>query len=111
MALMTGLGRLIGHTLAVFGFDRVGESFLGVSGFLAFSVILGLCVATAAWRLFGLAAHLPDKVVAWIGAHVHHYAEVEESRRISSGYGAAGDLSTKMIEPISKMGSGGNKRP
>jgi conjugal transfer/type IV secretion protein DotA/TraY len=109
MALMTGLGRVIGHMLAVFGFDRVGESFLGVSGFLAFSVIMGLCVVTAAWRLFGLAAHLPERAVSWIGAHVGGHAEVEEARRIQSGYGAAGTVSTKMIEPAAKLG--GKSKP
>jgi hypothetical protein len=64
---------------------------------------MGLCVVTAAWRLFGLAAHLPDKVVTWIGAHVAHYGEVEEGRRIASGYGAAGSLGTRMIEPAAKV--------
>jgi conjugal transfer/type IV secretion protein DotA/TraY len=104
MGLMTGLGRVVGHMLAVFGFDRLGESFLGVSGFLAFSVILGLGVVAAAWRLFGLASHLPEKVVTWIGAHVGHYGEVEESRRTQGGYSAAGALSTKMIEPVGRGG-------
>jgi hypothetical protein len=42
MTMMSAIGRMTGHIFSVFGFDRLGESFLGVAGFLAFAVILGL---------------------------------------------------------------------
>ncbi|MDR3134920.1 MAG: DotA/TraY family protein [Deltaproteobacteria bacterium] len=100
MALLNGIGRMVGQVFSVFGFDRLGESFLGISGFLAFAVIVGLCAVTATWKLFGLSSHLPDRVMAWIGGGGGGYGEIEDARRSQAGYQAAGGLGTKMLEPI-----------
>jgi hypothetical protein len=100
MALLNGIGRVVGHVFSVFGFDRLGESFLGVSGFLAFAVILGLCAITAAWKLFGLASHLPDRVMAWIGGPGGSQGEIEDARRHQGGYRTAGHVGTKALEPL-----------
>ncbi|MDR1657727.1 MAG: DotA/TraY family protein [Deltaproteobacteria bacterium] len=99
MALMTGTGRVVGYIFAVFGFDRLGESFLGLSGFMAFSIILGLAVVAAAWKLFGLISHLPERVMAWIGTHAQHFSEVEDVRRNQGEYAQAGGLSSRMLNP------------
>ncbi|MDR2443503.1 MAG: DotA/TraY family protein [Deltaproteobacteria bacterium] len=100
MALMNGAGRVVGHIFAVFGFSRLGESFLGISGFLAFAVILGLAVVAAAWRIFSLVTHLPEKVLVWIGAHVQHFSEVDEARRAQGGYASAGSLAGRMLSRV-----------
>jgi conjugal transfer/type IV secretion protein DotA/TraY len=100
MALLNGIGRVVGEIFSIFGFDRLGESFLGISGFLAFAVILGLCAVTATWKLFSLSVNLPDRVMAWIGGQSGSQGEVEEARRNQGGYQAAGSLATKIIEPM-----------
>jgi hypothetical protein len=106
MGLLNGVGRIVGRVFSVFGFARLGESFLGVSGFLAFAVILGLCSIMACWRLFALAGSLPDRVMGWIGAGARGGgAEEEEARRHQTGYAAAGGVATKMID------SAANPRP
>ncbi|MDR2302190.1 MAG: DotA/TraY family protein [Deltaproteobacteria bacterium] len=109
MALLNGIGRVVGNIFSVFGFDRLGESFLGISGFLAFAVILGLCAITATWKLFGLAAHLPERVMTWIGGHGGSYGEIEDARRSQGGYQAAGSLGTRILEPIALKKDGGGK--
>jgi conjugal transfer/type IV secretion protein DotA/TraY len=111
MTLLNGIGRVIGHIFSVFGFDRLGESFLGVSGFLAFAVILGLCALTAVWKLFGLVVTLPDKVMAWIGGGGGSYGEIEEARRHQAGYQVAGSVGTKVLEPLAARKSGGSGGP
>jgi hypothetical protein len=112
MALLSGLGRVTGHVFSVFGFDRLGEGFLGVSGFLAFAVILGTCAISAAWRLFGLAAGLPDRVLAWVGgAPGAPGGEAEEARRGQAGFQAAGGLGSRMLEPLALGREGPPRRP
>ncbi|MDR2353567.1 MAG: DotA/TraY family protein [Deltaproteobacteria bacterium] len=100
MALLNGVGRVIGHIFGAFGFAFLGESFLGVSGFMAFSVILGISVVTATWKLFGLMSHLPDRVINWIGEHIHSLGEREEARSFNANYREAGTISTRMINPV-----------
>jgi conjugal transfer/type IV secretion protein DotA/TraY len=100
MGLLNGLGRVIGHVFSVFGFAFLEESFLGVSGFMAFSVILGAVTVTAVWKLFGMMAKLPDRVVSWIGAQIGPGGETGDGRVASSSYREAGALSTRMADPV-----------
>jgi conjugal transfer/type IV secretion protein DotA/TraY len=102
MALLNGLGRVIGLAFSAFGFDYLSEGFLGISGFMAFAVILGIVVVTAAWKLFGLIGHLPDKVVGWIGASMHSFDERGEARQQAGSYREAGNLSSRMLDPVAK---------
>jgi hypothetical protein len=109
MALLNGLGRIIGHVFSVFGFDFLEGSFLGISGFMAFSVILGIVIVTAAWKLFGLCVYLPDKVVSWIGGIERNLGEREDARIGESGFKGAGGVSTRMLEPLKGTGKGAAK--
>jgi hypothetical protein len=104
MALMNGLGRVTGRVFSVFGFAFLQESFLGASGFMAFSVILGAVTVTAVWKLFGLMCSLPDRVVAWIGARIGPGGESGDARAVSGGYREAGELSTRMLGPVAAGG-------
>ncbi|MDR1080585.1 MAG: DotA/TraY family protein [Deltaproteobacteria bacterium] len=104
MALLNGLGHVIGRVFSVFGFAFLEESFLGVSGFMAFSVILGAVTVTAVWKLFGLSVSLPDRVVSWIGAQIGPGGEAREAREVSGGYREAGELSTRMLGPVRTAG-------
>jgi conjugal transfer/type IV secretion protein DotA/TraY len=104
MALLTSVGRVIGHVFSVFGFGFLSEGFLGVSGFLAFSVILGAVVVTAVWKLFGLMGTLPERVIGWIGGHVPGIGEHSDAMRSQAEYGAAGALSTQALNPITRPG-------
>jgi conjugal transfer/type IV secretion protein DotA/TraY len=111
MALLNGLGRAVGRVFSVFGFAFLEESFLGVSGFLAFAVILGAVTVTAVWRLFGLMAHLPDRVTGWIGSQIHPAGERGDGREAAGGYREAGALATRMIEPLRGGASPARKDP
>jgi hypothetical protein len=111
MALLSGLGRVTGSVFSAFGFARLGEGFLGVSGFLAFSVILGSCAIGAAWKLFGLAAGLPDRVLSWVGAGGGGGGEAEEARRGQASFQAAGSLGTRMLEPLALRREGSPRPP
>ncbi|MDR1166076.1 MAG: DotA/TraY family protein [Deltaproteobacteria bacterium] len=103
MALLNGVGRAIGGVFAAFGFSFLSESFLGVSGFLAFAAILGICVVTATWKLFGLMSHLPNRVVNWIGERIHPVGEKEDARSMGASYREAGALSTRAINPVTRV--------
>ncbi|MDR1037387.1 MAG: DotA/TraY family protein [Deltaproteobacteria bacterium] len=100
MALVNGLGRVVGRVFSVFGFAFLEESFLGVSGFLAFAVILGAVTVTAVWKLFGLMCRLPDRVTAWIGSQVGPGGEDAEGKESSGSYREAGVLATRMADPL-----------
>ncbi|MDR3155063.1 MAG: DotA/TraY family protein [Deltaproteobacteria bacterium] len=100
MALLNGLGRVIGRVFSVFGFAFLEESFLGASGFLAFAVILGAVTVTAVWKLFGLMSGLPDRVVGWIGGRLEHTGEQSDGRESAGSYREAGTLATRMLEPV-----------
>jgi conjugal transfer/type IV secretion protein DotA/TraY len=102
MALVTAVGRIIGFVFSVFGFAFLTETFAGISGFMAFSVILGAVVVTAVWKLFGLMSSLPDRVVSWIGGHVPAQNEKSEAARAQGEYGAAGAVSTQALAPLTK---------
>jgi conjugal transfer/type IV secretion protein DotA/TraY len=97
MTLLTAVGRIIGSVFSVFGFSYLSETFLGVSGFMAFSVITGAVVVTAVWKLFGLMSSLPDRAVSWIGAHIPHQGEGSQAQRSQGEYGAAGAVSTQAL--------------
>jgi hypothetical protein len=102
MALITSVGRIIGYVFSVFGFAYLSESFLGISGFMAFSVILGAVVVTAVWKIFGLMGTLPDRVVSWIGGHVPGQNERGEAARSQVEYGQAGAVSTQALNHLTK---------
>jgi conjugal transfer/type IV secretion protein DotA/TraY len=102
MTLMGAVGQMAGHIFSVFGFGRLGESFLGLAGFLAFAVILGLAVVAAAWKLFGLAIQLPDKVLSWIGQHMERFGEVHEAHSQQGSFTTAGGVGRRFIEPLIK---------
>jgi hypothetical protein len=101
MALLEGLGRVIGQIFSVFGFAVLEESFLGISGFMAFAVILGLIVITAVWKLFGLVNYFPERILSWIGESGQHFGEKEEARAVSVNYKEAGSVSTRILNPLS----------
>ncbi|MDR0620763.1 MAG: DotA/TraY family protein [Deltaproteobacteria bacterium] len=100
MALLNGIGRMVGHVFSVFGFDRLGETFIGPMGFVAFSAILGLCAMTAAWKLFGLVSRLPDRVMVWIGGGGDHHGEIEDAKRVQAGTLTASNFALKAIGPL-----------
>ncbi|MDR2198122.1 MAG: DotA/TraY family protein [Deltaproteobacteria bacterium] len=102
MGLITTVGRVIGHVFSVFGFARLSESFLGISGFMAFSVILGAVVVTAVWKIFGLMNSLPDRVMNWIGGHIPDQGDRSEARRAQGEYALAGSLSTQALNPLTR---------
>jgi conjugal transfer/type IV secretion protein DotA/TraY len=109
MCLLESLGRVLGHVFAVFGFAFLEQSFLGISGFLAFSVILGIAVISATWKLFGLMGHLPDRILNWIGESIQSFSEREEARGANLSYKEAGVLSTRMLNPVTREVKARNK--
>ncbi|MDR2349989.1 MAG: DotA/TraY family protein [Deltaproteobacteria bacterium] len=102
MALVNVFGRTIGQIFSVFGFGFLGETFLGISGFLAFAAILGIVTVTAVWKLFGLMSHLPDKVVNWIGGSIHGLGETGDAQSAKSSYREVGTVTTRMLDPVAK---------
>ncbi|MDR1546187.1 MAG: DotA/TraY family protein [Deltaproteobacteria bacterium] len=107
LSLLGAFGRAIGGIFSVFGFAALGDSFLGLSGFLAFALVLGLSVSAAAWKLFGLAVHLPERVMVWVGQRFSRAEEIEEARRVQVGFLSAGAPAGRLVRPA----AGGGHRP
>jgi hypothetical protein len=99
MAILNLLGRLGGQMLTILGDEVFQSSFLGVSGFLALSAILGIVTVTAAYKLFGLSAHLPDRVVGWIGQESHHLGEPADTHKAHGQYATVAAVGTSALKP------------
>lgn len=97
MALMNLLGRLGGQMLSVLGEEILKDSFSGVSGFLALAAISGITAVTAAYKLFGLSAHLPDRVAGWLGQESRHLGEPGDAQKAHSHYAAAAAAGTGAV--------------
>jgi conjugal transfer/type IV secretion protein DotA/TraY len=99
MALLNLLGRLGGQMITILGSEIFQHSFLGISGFLALAAILGILVVTSAYKLFGLTAHLPDRVGGWIGQESHHLGEPGDTNRAHGHYATVAAVGTNIIKP------------
>jgi hypothetical protein len=52
--------------------------------------------------MFGLAIHLPDRVLSWIGQHFERFGEVEQAHRHQMGFNVAGGVGRRLIDPMAK---------
>ncbi|MDR1394769.1 MAG: DotA/TraY family protein, partial [Deltaproteobacteria bacterium] len=99
MAVLNLLGRLGGQMLTILGEEVFRESFLGISGFLALASILGITAVTAAYKLFSLTSHLPDRVGGWIGQESHHLGEPADTQQARHQFAAVTAAGTGIIKP------------
>jgi hypothetical protein len=102
MALLNGSGRVIGKIFSVFGFASDGEGFLGLAGFLAFSLILGLAALAAAWKFFGLSVTLPDRVLSWVGLGLGGDDSLSQARDSQARFQGALGVQTRIAQVFSR---------
>jgi hypothetical protein len=98
MALLNLLGRLGGQAMTILGEEIFQNSFLGVSGFLALSAILGGAVVASAYKLFGLTSHLAERVVGWIGQDSHHLGESSDAYKAQTSFGVVTNVGGAAIK-------------
>jgi conjugal transfer/type IV secretion protein DotA/TraY len=105
MALLTILGRLSGQAMTILGDEVFKNSFLGISGFLALTAILGAATVTATYKLFGLTAHLPERVMGWIGQGGQGMGEANDAQMTKANYAAANLAGVGVVKLTASPGS------